>query len=275
MGVRPGDRVAETLRELPVERLAEVPAHHVDAEGERQARVALPGLAEVEDLHEPELTVGDLSLMNQQAHVCLSFKNSLRNLIERDLDQRRVADVETEQQGRRRVLARDRDDALGQLARVDGLARDEDRAIALPHRGARVHHPVLVGDQEVRREGHSRDLELRRARPAVERFDVLQDVLDRDAGDRHLARRERVEHERVVGVGAVAYADDAHTEVSPCSPGQRSAGANPSRKSPARTARMIASRSRGASTSIHARAKCADQCASSVAIFTSGISPDA
>src|SRR5205823_7571791 len=103
VGGRPGDRVAETLRELPVERLAEVPAHHVDAEGERQARVALPGLAEVEDLHEPELTVGDLSLMNQQAHVCLSFKNSLRNLIERDLDQRRVADVETEQQGRRRV----------------------------------------------------------------------------------------------------------------------------------------------------------------------------
>ena len=243
-----------------MERLAEVPAHHVDAEGERQARVALPGLAEVEDLHEPQLTVGDLSLMNQQADVCLSFKNSLRNLIERDLDQRRVADVEPEQQGRRRVLARDRDDALGQLARVDGLARDEDRAVALPHRGARVHHPVLVGDQEVRREGHRRDLELRRPRPAVERFDVLQDVLDRDAGDRHLARRERVEHERVVGVGAVAYADH---------------GANPSRKSPARIARMIASRSRGASTSIHARAKCADQCASSVAIFTSGISPDA
>src|SRR5256885_536063 len=64
VGVRPGDRVAETLRELPVERLAKVPAHHVDAEGERQARVALPGLAEVEDPHQPQATGGAPSLLN-------------------------------------------------------------------------------------------------------------------------------------------------------------------------------------------------------------------
>ena len=54
-----------------------------------------------------------------------------------------------------------------------------------------------------------------------------------------------------------------------------SSGAKPRRKSPARIARMIASRSRGASTSIHARPKWTGRCASSVATFTSGISPDA
>src|SRR3989338_3726632 len=43
-------------------------------------------------------------------------------------------------------------------------------------------------------------------------------------------------------------------------------------KSPARIARMIASRSRGASTSIHARPTCTGLWASSVARFTSGIS---
>src|SRR2546425_11406456 len=47
--------------------------------------------------------------------------------------------------------------------------------------------------------------------------------------------------------------------------------AKPTRKSPARMARMIASRSRDASTSIHERPKCGGRCASSVAIFTSGI----
>ncbi len=51
--------------------------------------------------------------------------------------------------------------------------------------------------------------------------------------------------------------------------GQRSL--KPMRTSPARIARMIASRSRCASTSIQARPKCGGRCASSVAIFVSGM----
>ena len=94
-----------------------------------------------------------------------------------------------------------------ELLAVDGLAADQDRAVALPHRRAGIHHPVAVVDHGVGRRGHRRDLELAGARAAVERFDVLEHVLDLDAAGLHLARGEGVEHEGVVGIRAVADAN--------------------------------------------------------------------
>ena len=91
-----------------------------------------------------------------------------------------------------------------------GSLRDEDGAVALPHRGAGIHHPVLVVDQHVGSRGHRGHLELAGARPAVEGLDVFQHVLDLDARHPHLAGGERVEHERVVGIGAVADANEGH-----------------------------------------------------------------
>ena len=51
------------------------------------------------------------------------------------------------------------------------------------------------------------DLELALERPVVERLDVLQDVLELEAARVDLAGGEGPEHERVVGVGAVAEVD--------------------------------------------------------------------
>jgi len=99
---------------------------------------------------------------------------------------------------------------LFELSARDRLARHQDRAVALPHRGAGIHHPVAIGDQQVRRERHGGDVQLRGARAPIERLDVLEHVLDRDARHAHLARGERVEHERVVRVGAVADAYRLH-----------------------------------------------------------------
>src|SRR6185503_8813637 len=45
---------------------------------------------------------------------------------------------------------------------------------------------------------------------AIERLDVLEHVLDARAVDRHLSRGQRVEHERVVGIGTVTNADRLH-----------------------------------------------------------------
>ena len=55
--------------------------------------------------------------------------------------------------------------------------------------------------------GDGRHLELAGASAPIQRFDVLQHVLDLDALGLHLARSERVEHEGVVGVRAVADTD--------------------------------------------------------------------
>ena len=43
-------------------RLAEIASHHVDAERKRQVGVSLPGLAEVQHLHEPQALVRRLFL---------------------------------------------------------------------------------------------------------------------------------------------------------------------------------------------------------------------
>jgi hypothetical protein len=62
----------------------------------------------------------------------------------------------------------------------------------------------------VGRRGDRRHLELAGARPPVQRFDVLEDVLDLDVARLHLPRGEGVEHEGVVGVRAMADADPRH-----------------------------------------------------------------
>src|SRR2546422_10895418 len=47
---------------------------------------------------------------------------------------------------------RDGGDALLELDGRDRLAGDQDRAVALPPRGAGIHHPGAGGDQQGRRE---------------------------------------------------------------------------------------------------------------------------
>ena len=66
---------------------------------------------------------------------------------------------------------------------------------------------VLVLDERVRVEREGRHLEAPGERPQVERLDVLQDVLELEIAGVDLARGQRPEHERVVGIRAVAESD--------------------------------------------------------------------
>jgi len=134
----------------------------------------------------------------------------LRNLVEGDLDQRRIADVQAQEERRRRVLAGDRHHAMLELGSGHRPAGDEDRAIALPHRRTGIHHAVAVGDEQVGRKGHRGHLELGGARAAIQRLDVLEHMLDGHPGNLHLPGRERIKHERVVRVGAVTDPHRGH-----------------------------------------------------------------
>ena len=96
------------------------------------------------------------------------------------------------------------------LVRAHRLARDQDRPVALAHRRTRIHHPVSLVHERVGGGGNGRDFQLGGARPAVQRLDVLQHVRDLDARNRHLARGEGIEHEGIVGVGAMADPDQGH-----------------------------------------------------------------
>ena len=90
---------------------------------------------------------------------------------------------------------------------TDRLAGHEDGAVSLAHGRTGIHHPVLLMHEDVGGGGDGRHLELAGASAPIQRFDVLQHVLDLDALGLHLARSERVEHEGVVGVRAVADTD--------------------------------------------------------------------
>ena len=196
--------------------LAEVAAHHVDAERQRQAATpsATPRPCRA-PCGGPCCWCVICPSWISRPEIRLPLEHRLGDLVEGDLDDRRIA--------RRRGAAAARPSCgcpgwrppcRSMLLAGDRLARDEDRPVALPHRRAGIHHAVLLVHQRVGRGGHRRHLELAGAGAPVERLDVLEHVLDLDVAGLHLARGERVEHEGVVGVRAVADADRAASGVS-------------------------------------------------------------
>ncbi len=66
---------------------------------------------------------------------------------------------------------------------------------------------VVLLHERVRGERERRHLEPARARPLVQRLDVAEHLLELVPVRLDAVGRERPEHERVVGIGAVADAD--------------------------------------------------------------------
>ena len=89
----------------------------------------------------------------------------------------------------------------------DGRARHDDRTVAVAEGGAVGQQEVALGQARVGVEGDGRDGELSRHRAPVERFDVGQLVDEGETLGIDASFGERVEHERVVGVGAVRDGD--------------------------------------------------------------------
>jgi hypothetical protein len=126
----------------------------------------------------------------------------LLDLVERHDVVLHVRRVEAEREERGRERPRNRD-AHAIERRRQRLARDDDRAVAIAHARTVRQQDVPIREVRVRVERHRADLVLALERRAVEGLDVRQNVVDLDVPGRHLAARETVEHERVVGIGAV------------------------------------------------------------------------
>ena len=96
----------------------------------------------------------------------------------------------------------------GQLGQRPRPAGDDHRAVAVAHaRPARAEH-VAVGQMGVGVQADGRQFQLAAEGPAVERLDIDQLVLEAVAAGVDLALGQGVEHEGVVGVGAMAHADE-------------------------------------------------------------------
>ena len=103
------------------------------------------------------------------------------------------------------------------VARRQRLARDDDRPVARAHARAVREEHVAVLHERVRVQRDGGHLEPALERPLVQRLDVPQDVLELEPARVDAARGEAPEHERVVGVGAMAEADQHEAEASSAS----------------------------------------------------------
>ncbi len=145
--------------------------------------------------------------MDDEPSVCTTRGNLFGDLVERELPIAEVAEHEPQREERRRHRPRDDDLQLRELLARQRGGRDDDRPVAgadaCPVREQRV---VLL-HEGVRRERERRHLEPARPRPLVQGLDVGEDLLEVVAASVDALGRERPEHERVVGIGAMADAD--------------------------------------------------------------------
>ena len=199
------DRLGEHLGE--VVDAVDVAARDVDAERQRQPRLEQPPLAEVEHLVQADVGERQLALVDQQAVVGPAGRDLVRDLLERQLAVGKVAEHEPERQECGRHRARHDDLLAAQVVDGRGLAADDDRAVAGADARAVGEQRVVLLHERVGGERDRGDLEARGARPLVERLDIRQNLLERESARIDEIRRQRPEHEGVIGIGAVADAN--------------------------------------------------------------------
>ena len=131
------------------------------------------------------------------------FDDGILDLIERRHHRLEIGLVELEREVGGGERTRDGDALAAHIGARHRRARDEARSIAVAHRRAVRQQRVALGEIGVRVNGDGGHLELRLERALVERLDVLQLVHVAKIARIDLSFGERVEHEGVVGVGAV------------------------------------------------------------------------
>ena len=172
------DRLGEHLGE--VAEAVDVAARDVDAERKRQPGLEQPPLAEVEHLVQAEVRERELALVDQQPVVGPTRRDLVRDLLERKLAVRHVAEREPQRQERRRHRAGHDDLLAAQVVDRRRLASDHDRAVPGADARAVRQERVVLLHERVRRERDRRDLEPRGAGPLVQRLDVGEHLLERE-----------------------------------------------------------------------------------------------
>src|SRR5439155_21375313 len=109
----------------------------------------------------------------------------------------------------RREGAGDSNADVRQLADREGTTADNHRAVAITHAATARKQSVLVGEVSEGVDADGSDFKFAAEGAAVERLDVLQFVAELQLAGVELVMGEGVEHEGVVGVGAVADADQS------------------------------------------------------------------
>ena len=159
--------------------------------------------------------VGELALVDEEPGVRAARRDLVEDPVERQLAVREVAEREPE--GRNAVVIRPGTaiSAPRSCSKRERLARDEDRPVAGADPRAVRQQRVAVLHERIRVQRDRRHLEPALERPRVERLDVLQHLLELEAARVDAPGRERPEHERVVGIRAVAEPNQHRARLPP------------------------------------------------------------
>src|SRR3984885_1841596 len=199
------DRVVDRARFVA----RDVAAHENRAERDRVARLVLPPVAQIDHFFQTRLLVGEPRLVDDQPGGNFFVRNRIDDRVEAHLHRLGLAPERQAQQcERRRRAARNRERRIaGEIGqqrrlRVDAGARDDERSAAAAERAARAQDAVFAEQRRDRAVADLRELELARARGAVERLDVVEHDVDRGRIVEQ-AVGERGEDVCIVGAGGV------------------------------------------------------------------------
>ena len=186
---------------------AQIATGDVGPERQREAGLEQPPLAEVDHLLQALGLVGELTLVDQQPGVGLARLDRVEDLVERDDAVPEVAQDHPQDEERGRHLPGHGDLDLAQLVLRHRLPRDDDRPVARAHARPVREQRVALLHERVRVQRDRRHLEPALERPLVQRLDVAEHVLELEAARVDAILGQGPEHEGIVGVGAVAEAD--------------------------------------------------------------------
>jgi hypothetical protein len=183
-------------------------ANGVAAEGEGKASLLAPPLAEVEEFNEAVVGVGELAFVNDEACFELACDDGGDDLIEGNDGSFDVWGEELEREIGGGKGARDGDAGLLHLRQCELAGGDNHGAVTFADAAAASHQGVVVLQVGVGVEGDGGDVVEGLVDGAViEGLDIGEGVGELVARDANLVGGEAVEHEGVVGVGAVGDAD--------------------------------------------------------------------
>ena len=183
-------------------------ANGVAAEGQRQAGLLAPPLAEVERFDQAVVAVGELAFVDDEAGVELARDDRGNDLVEGDGDGLDLGGEELEREEGGGQRAGHRDARLLDVGERELARRDHHGAVALAHGAAAGHQGVGLLHVRIGVEGDGGDIVEGLVDGAlVERLNVGQGMGELEARNAHFVGGEAVEHKGVVGVGAVGDGD--------------------------------------------------------------------
>ena len=200
-----GENVGNRLSGLSIEPFV----NHVPAQGQREPVILPPPprpqvLAQLQ----PLVPVGQLSFVNDQAHVRPSRTNGGEDLIERNDDEielaARLSQPKLEGQKRTGHRAGNGNGLPQNLLPRERGRRDEHGPVAISHARPARQQRIAVADVGVGMNADGRNIQLAAGRSLVEGLDVLENVLELETASRDETASQRVKHEGIVRIRGVA-----------------------------------------------------------------------